>query len=100
MSTDDLAEALPAPKSDFRVITDSLTEKEREKPAQVRAFVEKKANPIVNDYWQRDAFPFELWSAFKYLNIMGRAMRDLVAEKIGSYNDAEIGLLKLTDAGA
>jgi glutaryl-CoA dehydrogenase len=71
MSTNNLAEALPAPNSDFYMITDILTEKEREKLAEVRDFVEKKANPIVNDYWQRDAFPFELLPAFKDLNIAG-----------------------------
>jgi glutaryl-CoA dehydrogenase len=71
MSTNNLAEALPAPNSDFYMITDSLAEKEREKLAEVRDFVEKKANPIVNDYWQRDAFPFELLPAFKELNIAG-----------------------------
>jgi glutaryl-CoA dehydrogenase len=71
MSTNNLAEALPAPNSDFYMITDNLAEKEREKLAEVRDFVEKKANPIVNDYWQRDAFPFELLPAFKELNIAG-----------------------------
>jgi glutaryl-CoA dehydrogenase len=71
MSTNNLAEALPAPNSDFYMITDILTEKEREKLAEVRDFVEKKANPIVNDYWQRDAFPFELLPAFKDLKIAG-----------------------------
>ncbi|MFC0512958.1 acyl-CoA dehydrogenase family protein [Mucilaginibacter angelicae] len=71
MSTTNLPDALPAPNSDFYMIADCLSDKELEKLAEVREFAEKKANPLVNEYWAKDAFPFELLPSFKELNIAG-----------------------------
>jgi glutaryl-CoA dehydrogenase len=62
---------LPLPNSDFYQIRDELSEAERKKLAEVRAFVENKLNPIVNEHWKNDSFPFELVPEFAKLMIMG-----------------------------
>jgi glutaryl-CoA dehydrogenase len=62
---------LPYLKSDFYQVTDCLSPQEKEKLQQVRAFMEAKAAPIVNDYWARDAFPFELVEGIRDLGISG-----------------------------
>ena len=70
MGTSKLA-TLPLPNSDFYQIRDELSEAERKKLAEVRAFVENKLNPIVNEYWKNDSFPFELVPEFAKLMIVG-----------------------------
>lgn len=62
---------LPAPDSDFYRFADLLSADERAVVDKVRAFMESKVAPIINDYWSRDAFPFELLPAIKELNIGG-----------------------------
>lgn len=64
-------ESLPLPNSDFYQIKDELSEAERNKLAEVRAFVENKVNPIVNEHWKNDSFPFELVPEFAKLGIAG-----------------------------
>jgi glutaryl-CoA dehydrogenase len=70
MSTSKLA-TLPLPNSDFYQITDELSETEKQKLAEVRAFAENKLNPIVNEHWKNDSFPFDLVPEFAKLMIMG-----------------------------
>jgi len=70
MSTSKLA-TLPLPNSDFYQITDELSETEKKKLAEVRAFAENKLNPIVNEHWKNDSFPFDLVPEFAKLMIMG-----------------------------
>jgi glutaryl-CoA dehydrogenase len=70
MSTSKLA-SLPLPNSDFYQIRDELSEAERNKLAEVRAFVENKVNPIINEHWKNDSFPFELVPEFAKLGIAG-----------------------------
>jgi glutaryl-CoA dehydrogenase len=70
MSTSKSA-SLPLPNSDFYQITDELSEAERKKLAEVRAFAENKLNPIVNEHWKADAFPFDLVPEFAKLGIVG-----------------------------
>jgi glutaryl-CoA dehydrogenase len=62
---------LPLPNSDFYQIRDELSDAERKKLAEVRAFVENKLNPIVNEHWKADSFPFELVPEFAKLGIVG-----------------------------
>jgi glutaryl-CoA dehydrogenase len=62
---------LPLPNSDFYQIRDDLSEAERNKLAEVRAFAENKLNPIVNEHWKNDSFPFELVPEFAELGIAG-----------------------------
>ncbi len=73
---------LPAPNGDFYDIVGALTEGERAILDRVRDFTETKVAPIINDYWVRDAFPFELIEPLKALDIghlgIGRSGRPLL----------------------
>jgi len=66
---------LPAPNSDFYQLAETLNSEELALVKQVRAFMEGKVAPIINEYWAEDAFPFELLPAFKELNIGGLGMQ-------------------------
>ena len=73
---------LPPPNGDFYGILDVLTAEERAILDKVRDFTETKVAPIINDYWVRDAFPFELIEPLKELGIghlgIGRAGRPIL----------------------
>src|SRR5262249_44531172 len=60
---------LPQSTSDFYEIGTTLSADEQAILKNVRDFMETKVAPIINDYWVRDAFPFELIPALKELNI-------------------------------
>src|SRR5215469_2128681 len=62
---------LPPPNSDFYQFAETLGADEQAILKRVRAFMESKVAPIINEYWLEDAFPFELVPAFKELNIGG-----------------------------
>lgn len=62
---------LPPIDGDFYDVFHTLTPEQRELQLKIRAFMEKEVKPIVNDYWLRDQFPFELIPKFKELNICG-----------------------------
>jgi glutaryl-CoA dehydrogenase len=46
--------------TDFYLIDELLTEEERRVRDTVRAFCDQEVIPIINDYWERAEFPFEL----------------------------------------
>jgi glutaryl-CoA dehydrogenase len=52
-----------------------LTEEERAVRDKVRAFCEKEVIPIINDYWERAQFPFELIPKLAALNIAGTSIK-------------------------
>ena len=56
---------LPA---DFYACEDLLSGEERKKAEQIREFARTEIAPIVNDYWARAEFPFELIDRFRQLN--------------------------------
>jgi glutaryl-CoA dehydrogenase len=62
---------LPEPDSDFYSVREILSAEEQALLQKVRAFMEAKVAPIINDYWAKDAFPFELIPAIRDLNIVG-----------------------------
>ncbi|CEJ71927.1 hypothetical protein BN1195_04281 [Chryseobacterium oranimense G311] len=62
---------LPPIDGDFYDIYHTLTPEQREIQLKVRAFMEKEVKPLVNHYWLRDEFPFELIPKFQKLNICG-----------------------------
>jgi len=63
----------PAPivDGDFYNISHTLTEDERALQLKVRDFMEKEVKPIVNDYWYKGEFPFEIIPKMAALNICG-----------------------------
>ena len=78
---------LPVPHGDFYDIESRLDDKERAILNKVRDFMETKVQPIINDYWLRDAFPFELIEPLKEL--------DIGAINIGDYRPILKGLLAM-----
>jgi len=60
---------LPIPHGDFYDVEGMLSEDERAILNKIRDFMDTKVAPIINDYWVRDAFPFELIEPLKKLDI-------------------------------
>jgi glutaryl-CoA dehydrogenase len=65
------APALPQADGDFYLVWQTLSKADNDLRLKVRSFMESEVQPIINDYWERDEFPFELIPKFKQLNIMG-----------------------------
>lgn len=63
------SKALPVPHGDFYDIKEALSPDELAILNKIRDFMDTKVAPIINDYWVRDAFPFELIEPLKALNI-------------------------------
>jgi glutaryl-CoA dehydrogenase len=61
--------------SDFYRIDDLLTDDEREIRDRVRTFCDKEVLPIINDYWERAEFPFELVPKLAELGIAGGTIK-------------------------
>ena len=62
---------LPPPDNDFYGIVGTLSQEDRSCLSRVRAFMEEKVAPIINDYWMRDEFPFDVLPAMSDLGIAG-----------------------------
>ena len=63
---------LPPIEGDFYLLgEESLNEEDRALQLKVRAFLEKEVKPIVNDYWLKAEFPYELIPKIAELNICG-----------------------------
>jgi glutaryl-CoA dehydrogenase len=60
-----------ARETDYFLMRDQLTDQEKEIFAKVRAFGEAEVLPVVNGYWERGEFPFELVPKLAALNIVG-----------------------------
>ncbi len=57
--------------TDYYLIEELLTDEEREIRDKVRAFADREVIPIINDYWNKEEFPFELIPKIAELNIAG-----------------------------
>jgi glutaryl-CoA dehydrogenase len=62
---------LPEVNPDFYELSDKLTPEQRALQLKVRSFMEEEVAPIVNDYWLRDEFPYELIPKFGELGLAG-----------------------------
>ncbi len=65
------ATALPAVDGDFYQIAGLLSKEEQLLLGRVRAFMEEQVAPIINHYWVRAAFPFDILPDFRALGIAG-----------------------------
>src|SRR5271168_4178122 len=65
------AVAPPAPNGDFYRIMDVLDGGERATVLRVRAFMESEVAPIIEDYWAKAKFPFEIVAKLPGLDIGG-----------------------------
>lgn len=57
--------------TDYYLLDDLLTPREREIRDRVRAFCDREVIPVINDYWERAEFPFALILKFAPLGIAG-----------------------------
>jgi glutaryl-CoA dehydrogenase len=60
-----------SPGTDYYLLDDLLSDEERAIRDKVRAFADEEVLPIVNDYWERAEFPFELMPKLAELGIAG-----------------------------
>jgi len=70
------------PDGDFYRIADILDESERLVLKQVRDFMDREVAPIIEDYWARDQFPFDLVPEIAALGIGGVVHRALGARSL------------------
>ncbi len=63
--------ALPPVDGDFYNLAATLNEEDRALQLKVRAFMEQEIKPIVNEYWLKAEFPFEILPKLAALNICG-----------------------------
>jgi glutaryl-CoA dehydrogenase len=61
--------------TDFYLMDEMLTDEERCIRDSVRVFCDQEVIPIINDYWERAEFPFELIPKLAALNIAGSAIQ-------------------------
>ncbi|MDN3708418.1 acyl-CoA dehydrogenase family protein [Myroides ceti] len=62
---------LPPINADFYNVDEKLSPEDRALQLKVRNFMEKEIQPIVNEYWLHDEFPFEIIPKIAELNICG-----------------------------
>lgn len=65
----------PRVEVDFFELYTGLSDQEREVVARVRTFVNERVLPIINDYWERAAFPDELIDGLAELGVVGTTIR-------------------------
>lgn len=61
--------------ADYYLLDETLSEDERELRDRVREFGDREILPIVNDYWERADFPFELVPKLAELNVAGTTIQ-------------------------
>src|SRR3712207_190833 len=64
------------PASDFYDVEALLDPQDSELVHRLRAFLEENVQPIINRYWARAEFPFEVLPGLRELGIVGTAYRD------------------------
>ncbi len=62
---------LPEINGDFYELSQRLNDEDRALQLRVREFMEREIKPLVNHYWLRDEFPFEIIPKFAALNLCG-----------------------------
>ena len=70
-----LADVTRSLGTDYYLIDQLLTEEEREVRDRVRSFADREVIPIINGYWERAEFPFELVPKVAELGIAGGAIK-------------------------
>ena len=61
--------------TDFFRLDELLTQRERDVRDKVRSFCDQEVIPVINDYWERAQFPFELVPKLAKLGLAGGTMR-------------------------
>ena len=58
---------LPPTNGDFYAILDTLTDEQRTLQRMLRTYMEQRVRPVINGYWERGEFPYELLPSFAVL---------------------------------
>lgn len=66
-----LADVSSSLGTDFYLLDELLSEEEREIRDRVREFCDREVIPVMNEYWQKEEFPFELVPRLGELGIVG-----------------------------
>ncbi|MFL5861468.1 MAG: acyl-CoA dehydrogenase family protein [Solirubrobacteraceae bacterium] len=61
--------------SDYYLLDDLLSDAERALRDRVRAFGDNEVLPVINDYWERAAFPFDLVPKLAALRVAGTTIK-------------------------
>jgi glutaryl-CoA dehydrogenase len=84
---------------DFFAFAELLSDTERQIIARLRAFLRARAAPIVDDYWARAEFPFQLVDGFAELGLFGWADPGSLASQPSNLLNGAIAMeLAHTDA--
>jgi glutaryl-CoA dehydrogenase len=70
-----LADVTQSLGTDYYLIEELLNDEEREIRDKVRAFADREVIPIINDYWDKAQFPFELIPKVADLGIAGTTIK-------------------------
>ena len=65
--------ALPQANGDFYVIGATISEEDQALLRRTRDFLEAEVTPVINEYWIREEFPYQLVPKLAELHIMGLA---------------------------
>ena len=61
--------------TDYYQLDEFFTDEEREIRDKVRAFADREVIPVINDYWDKAEFPFELVPKLAELNVAGSTIQ-------------------------
>jgi len=67
--------AIQPVNSDYYGVADYLTDDDRSLLARVRAFVDAEVTPVINEYWEKADFPYQLLPKIAELGIVGTAVK-------------------------
>ena len=82
----------PVLSTDFYLMDELLTDEERAVRDKVHDFCDREVIPIINDYWERAEFPFELIPKLAQLNIAGGSIKGYGCP---GFSDIATGLIAL-----
>lgn len=82
----------PVVSTDYYLMDELLTEQERAVRDKVHDFCDREVIPIINDYWERAEFPFELIPKLAQLNIAGSSLKGYGCP---GFSDIAAGLIAL-----
>ena len=66
-----IADVTTSMGTDYYLLDELLTDEERELRDKVREFADREVIPVINEYWEKAEFPFELVPKLAELNIAG-----------------------------
>jgi glutaryl-CoA dehydrogenase len=86
------ADVSKAQGTDFYLMDELLTPQERDIRDRVRAFSDREVIPIINDYWERAEFPFEIIPKLARLNLAGGSIEGYDCPGMSAIATGLIGL--------